>query len=219
MRASTLGPGGLAVCLMLLAALLGMSPLTPDPARACSPGPGYDPRAESDVIIEGRVQRWTPSLGTTGMFTHVVIDVSVIRVLQGSTPNGTISFVDRASYVAERDSWEPGGSCGSFNEDPEGAFLVIGLTKGADGLWHSSRLRIFFIGEGPSGPDYEAAIRRFTATETPGPPRSGTGLTSDQGNALNSASAGVGWLAVSVGALLLLVSTLGLAATRPRKRL
>ena len=142
------------------------------PAYACSTGPDYDPLAESDVIVSGRitgwelienVTRWDPKTETEpyddpnyyGPYDPIRVGMTVTRVYKGSVPAeielvaGNTLLV-REEHGTPRYDWVGSyGACGAFDFDPTGKYFVMGLNVDRYGRYHPSRLRVFFIGEYP----------------------------------------------------------------------
>src|SRR6266851_10462166 len=94
-------------------------------AFACEGGPGYDPVADSDLVIVGQVTRWealarsnAPGASTNAAFVPVRVTVEVARALKGGAP-ATITFLDDASRLAmpsQTGVWAgASGACGSFD--------------------------------------------------------------------------------------------------------
>ncbi|HZU78248.1 MAG TPA: hypothetical protein VFA70_15880 [Dehalococcoidia bacterium] len=154
--------------------------ISPRRAYACEGGPGYDPVADSDVVVVGQVAWWeslapTPavSAGSTGPFVPIRVTLQIARALKGSAP-ATLTFVDDASRLVtptESGAWAgASGACGSFDADPTGKQVIIGLRQETDGLYHADRLRTFYIGDGPQGGDYlafQAALDRAANVAIP----------------------------------------------------
>ena len=137
-------------------------------ALACSAGPDWDPIAESEIIVEGRITGWTErhDLNTQpGSFIPVEMTVRVERVFKGN-PAPEITFVDGASYTrgannAGQNRWAGGGgACGTFDVDPTGATVILGLNRGEAGELRSHRLRSFYVGFDVSEEWYDSVIER-----------------------------------------------------------
>jgi hypothetical protein len=166
----------IAALLAVVCLLLGsVAPAAPA-AFACSAGDDFNPIAESDVIVGGWVSGWTlrPDLRSAGEFTAVAVDIGVDRVFKGREVT-RLQAVEANSFMPRFGTWQGGsGACGSFDADPRGLYVIVGLARGADGSLTMNRLRTFFVGDSPSGPAYEQAVARLTAPGAIVPPVTGS---------------------------------------------
>jgi hypothetical protein len=81
----------------------------------------------------------------------VRVTLNVEASFKGNAGPGAIEFYDTASLFREGQG-PPGwhgssGSCGAFNADPTGHYVLLGLARAEDGTLRSHLLRTFFIGE------------------------------------------------------------------------
>lgn len=161
--------------LVTVAVALAGSLLTPRFARptyACSVGPDYNPVADSDVIVAGRVLGWergssaaAPSPPAGSPFVPIRVMLRVEQRFKGSTP-AEIVVIDHASLheLPGQSGWAGGaGACGSFDADPTGMYAVMGLTRNADGTYQAGRPRTFYLGDAPPAPGYEWRIARIAS--------------------------------------------------------
>ena len=138
-----------ALSMMIVAALL-----PPRPALACSAGPDYNPVAESEAIVVGRLTGWEegdtdpPPPPDGSLFVSIRVTMTVERRLKGRAP-AVITIVDQASLFRipaeagrpEQTFWAGGaGACGSFDEDPSGKYAVMGLWRNPDGTYRPNRI-------------------------------------------------------------------------------
>ncbi len=152
-----------------------------DDVLACSAGPDWDPIAESEVIVEGRIADWTarhdlrPAVDQKGQlepstFIPVELTLEVKHVFKGVLP-GRFSFIDWASLTEypgspEGTAWNGGGgACGTFDFDPIGATVILGLNQGESGELRSHRLTTFYVGPASTGEHYEMALERLSALQ------------------------------------------------------
>ncbi|MEX2446063.1 MAG: hypothetical protein WD734_01895 [Dehalococcoidia bacterium] len=185
---------------MLLAAILGgvLALGPPQAAFACSAGSDWDPAAESEVVIAGRVtdMALAPEVGgrgptpevqavwltfevdrylkAAGGTTLTAVDTSSVAFLDGQTPEQMARF-EGAQY------WGSGGACGALNEDPRGRYAVLGLMRLDDGTLRTNLLTTFAWGDGPDDPRILEGIARAEAAiaatpeTTPAPRPAATG--------------------------------------------
>jgi hypothetical protein len=161
----------------------------PRPALACSAGPDFDPIAESDAVVGGRIQGYEllpdtaplmpedPKTGrpmdpTQDAYAPVRVDMIVDRVFKGQ-PAPAIVIVDTRSIMPRHDrqgnttgefEWAgAGGACGAFDFDPTGLYTIMGLSANPDGTYTPNRLQTFYFGNEPLGPEYERALERMAS--------------------------------------------------------
>jgi hypothetical protein len=151
-----------------LAALAALMQLVAvGPAWACS-GDG-DPLQPAELIVGGRVTEWRrlPQV-PNGPFIPVEVTLRVDRRFRGDAPE-TLRFIDDTSLSVEAPGVWLGssGACGLFDEDPTGLYLVLGLTREADGSYRSSRPMLVFSGREPAGEGFQQAMERLSA-DAPG---------------------------------------------------
>jgi hypothetical protein len=153
--------GGL-VALVLLAIQLLLAP----PTYACSTGPEFNPVAEADLIVGGRIVGWEELPGgSNSPFTPIRLTLEVDQHLKGAA-SATVTFVDQSSVYSSNGQivWAgASGSCGAFDSDPTGQYVVLGLDTAPDGGLASNLLLTFFNGAEPSGEAYTRALERLTA--------------------------------------------------------
>ncbi len=159
------------VAVMAIAVL----PTQTTPVHACSPGPDFDPIAESAIVVGGRLVSWEIASGearedlSIGSFPDIRVHMTVDQVFKGPSDLGQLSFIDGNSLVisvgpdGEDVCAGSGGGCGAFNADPTGAYTLMGLSRGADGEYSSSLPNTFFLGDAPSGEAYESALVRMAS--------------------------------------------------------
>lgn len=148
----------LAAC--LLAAMASASGTTPAVVFACSADETFDPVAESDVIVGGRIAGYEelPVGFDRPPFVPIRLHLDSAVVWKGTiAPDALI--VDAASLYPLRDAADQpttnrrwvgsGGACGAFDEDPTGAYVVLGLMRQPDGTLRTNRLTTFYIGRAP----------------------------------------------------------------------
>lgn len=165
------------VALGIAAALAMTLPATR--AYACTPVPGYDAVASSPMIVEGRVVAWRDLGGT-----EIEYDLAVERVFKGTgvAAGITIQVRDFGSYMDGM--WiGSGGLCGTFVDDPQGTWLVAGLTSNGDG-WRTTLPNRFFNAAEPEGDVYEEVVDRVREGAAPGPPATGQGNGASDGSAV-----------------------------------
>ena len=159
-----------ALVALLAAALVAHGGMDLAPAYACTLPANFDAVASSDLIVEGRVFRWDEVAES-----QIEYQIEVERAFKGpATAGGTLMVTDFGSRL--HGDWESsGGLCGTFSGDPDGKYIVIGLRGEAGGELRSTNQTRFFLGDGPEGPAYEAAIRQVSDGSTTGPPATGSG--------------------------------------------
>lgn len=147
-------------------------------AHACS-CPDCDPVADAPIIVGGTITGWREAMPTynpqQASFAPIWVDVAVDTVYRGSTA-AAITVLDTGSYFEDggEPAWQgASGSCGAFDADPTGAYIVTALVPRPDGAYEGGRLRLIYIGEASHGPDFDAAVARLGAT-SPAPPASGS---------------------------------------------
>ena len=171
----------------------------PRPAYACSPTPDWNPVAEADVIVAGRITD-IEIRGKTGMMTFLDLKMTfeVDRYLKGTGP-ATIAIFDSHSgsppmalipnssafdrldvreLNVDELGYEGGGVCGALDEDPRGRYWVVGFSRSPDGTLAMNLLLNFAIGDGPSD---ARVVERIAYVEeqlreveiAPGPPLTG----------------------------------------------
>jgi hypothetical protein len=126
------------------------------PAQACSADEQWDPVAQSEVIVGGRIEGYTPlpDRSRSGMFIPVRLEMRIDHVWKGTVSPGA-EIVDRASFMLQpvftdkqevRIAWAgSGGACGALNEDPSGQYAVFGLFAAPDGSLQTTSLRTFYL--------------------------------------------------------------------------
>jgi hypothetical protein len=164
----------LMLTVLVVAAVL--VPLLPRSALACSAGPDYNPVAESEVIVVGRLLGWSegdvasPPPPDGSLLVPIRVTMVVERVLTGRAP-ASITIVDRASLHripamagrAEQTTWVgAAGACGSFDEDPTAKYAVMGLWRNPDGTYRPNRIHTFYLGEQPPAAVWDAVVARLT---------------------------------------------------------
>lgn len=159
-----------AVSIVVALAVLGAWFAHPHTAQACSADADWEPVANSDVIVGGFIQSYTPlpDRGRGSMFVPVRLDMRIDHVWKGRIRPGT-EIVDRASFMLQpvftdneeiRIVWAgSGGACGALNEDPTGQYAVFGLVAAPDGALQTTGPRTFYLSPRPYDP---ANIRRLS---------------------------------------------------------
>lgn len=180
----------LGLTLGALVLLYGASIVTtgPRPALACSPGPDYDPIAESEIIVGGYITDWRPrhDLIDPQMlpgFVPVEIELRVDHTWKGSYDGGHI--IAGNSYREEVISntgelwrhWGGGGSCGALGGDPRGLYAVFGLSRDESGNWSPYLPTTFYLDRAPYDPAQVTAYGRPLSLPAAGnhQPKSGDG--------------------------------------------
>lgn len=162
--------------LLVLAALLFQLVLVA-PTYACSTGLDFNPVAESDLIVGGRITAWERlPAEASGPFTPIRLTIAVDERFKGET-TGTLQFVDYTSLseTGAQPEWRgSSGACGVFDGDPTGQYLVLGLNIEPDGGYRSNLMLLFFRGPEPAGDAYSQALswldelaQRLTPTAAP----------------------------------------------------
>jgi hypothetical protein len=140
------------------------------PAQACSADEQWDPVAQSEVIVGGRIEGYTPlpDRSPVGMFIPVRLEMRIDHVWKGSLRPGT-EIIDRASFRLQtvftdkeeiRIAWAGSASaCGALNDDPSGQYAVFGLFAAPDGSLQTTSLRTFYLSPQPYDP---ATIARLS---------------------------------------------------------
>ncbi len=141
-----------------IAGLIG--PVGVRPAYACSAGPDWDPIAESDIIVGGRITGWEliekgqdsdPKTGepvVDGPYDPIRVEMAVARVYKGSAP-ANIRVIDAASLLG--DEWVgASGACGPFDSDPTGMYFIMGLRIDDLDRYRPNRLLVFHAGQEPA---------------------------------------------------------------------
>ena len=171
------------------AGVLALDGAEPRVALACSAGSDWDPIADSDVIVEGRITGWTEAGESSApMFTTVQVYLDLQKTWKG---NATTTFVDPTSRLkGPADAWGGGGgACGVFDEDPTGAYVILGLSysPAGQGQLVSNRLKVLYMGEASEGERYEAALERLASLSSVRPPVTGSGdlLNNNPDSSLN----------------------------------
>lgn len=144
--------------------LLAMQLLLAASTYACSAGLDFNPVAEAEVIVGGRVTAWQRLPADPGApFTPVQITLAVDQRINGESDT-TIQFVDRTSLSlsGSEESWAgSSGACGVFDSEPVGQYIVLGLDTGLDGSYLSNLMLVFFQGPEPAGDGYTQAMSRL----------------------------------------------------------
>lgn len=134
------------------------------PAYACSAGPDFDPVAESDVIVGGRITAWERLPTQAGSpFTPILLTMTVDQPIKGDV-GSTVQCIDPTSLSASGNgaTWVgSSGACGVFDSEPSGQYLVLGLTNVPDGSYRSNLILMFFRGPEPAGDAYTQAMERL----------------------------------------------------------
>ena len=166
----------------ILIATLALGVLMPaHSALACSVGPDYDPIAASEVIVEGRITSWEfidHALRPTGKedppddpdyygpYDAIRIDMQVARIYKGSVSE-ELTMVAGNTVLKQMDgsvAWVgTSGACGAFDADPTNGWFVLGLSTDNWGRYHPSLLKLFYVGDDPSGTAYTGSVERLAA--------------------------------------------------------
>jgi hypothetical protein len=181
--------GIITVVALLGAVLSGIVPFAARPALACSAGADFDPLADATVIVGGRITGWdlgppTPIAGPPPGLSNVPLRVTmaVEHAFKGQ-PTSPLTFLDYGSHLAVGhaatrypDLSVGVGGCSVFHtDDPTGQYVVLGLSRRADGQLVASRLLTFFLGDGPHGATYAQALARLAVLGPAKLPTAGTG--------------------------------------------
>ncbi len=152
---------------LAIALAAAVSTSSPRNALACSADPSFDPVAESDVILGGQITAWTPLVPAIdrGMFVPVRLDMRIDHVWKGTldaaprvvdeTSLTLLPAIDDNGVVASgyRVIWAgASGACGALDEDPTGAYAVLGLSQQPDGSLRTNRLTTFYLNPAPYDP-------------------------------------------------------------------
>lgn len=185
--------------------LLGMTAafaFDPHEASACVVDESFDPVESAEVIVSGRVTGWiqlpkpTPPPGTIDnplSYTPILVGLDVSEAYKSAMPKH-IEFVAPGSLIAPPGydpMWGGAGSCGIFEQDPTGQYVVLGLRKSLDGVWVAGKLLDLYVGSNPEGERYDRSIAALSAhglTALPaggGPP--GSLATSNVGTVIGAA--------------------------------
>lgn len=153
--------------LLALTLVIAAQSLFVAPAFACSAGPDFNPVAEAELIVGGRVTGWEPLPdGASAPFTPIRLTIAVDQQLKGEA-GASLQFLDRSSLMRSggEQVWAgASGSCGAFDGDPTGRYLVLGLDQAPDGVLVSNLMLTFFNGAEPTGERYTQALD-FLATQ------------------------------------------------------
>jgi hypothetical protein len=142
------------------------------PALACTPDDRYNPVRESKVIVAGRITGWEHTSGLykeigvppipSAVKVNVRVTVAVDQVLKGSTSSPLV-YTDRGLFIAYDGvrKWGISSDCagGAFQADAfEGKYTIVGLNDDRGPLRPEA---FFFLGDEPSGSEYERALDRI----------------------------------------------------------
>lgn len=176
-------------------------------ADACSCS-DCDVVVDAPAIVGGRVGSWYESeIPAPGFFTTIVARIEVDQVFKGSTSD-TVRVVDIASLSKSPSGWfGASGGCGSFDEDPTGKYIILGLEPYPDdeALVRSNRLWLLYIGDEPKGEWYERALARLAPLGPPSPPNAGNTIAPT-----HTPATALGWA--------LITCSIGLAASAIARR-
>ena len=176
-------------------------------ASACSADADWDPAANSEVIVGGFIERYTPlpDRDRVGMFVPVRLEMRTDHVWKGSVRPGA-EIVDRTSFMFQpvrtdkeeiRIVWAgSAGACGALNEDPSGQYAVFGLFAAPDGTLQTTSLRTFYLSAQPYDPATVARLSQRIAL-----PVAGQGAESQEGTSLEALLVAGVVLCVGGGAL------------------
>ena len=139
----------------LTVAVLGALSVTPPASAAplhCSAGGDWDPVAESDVIVGGRITSWErrDDVGNVGTsLAAVELHMDVADVWKGEIRPGE-AIIDRASLLDLPGQvgleWAgSSGACGALDHDPTGMYAVFGLQRTDEGYLRTNRLMTFWL--------------------------------------------------------------------------
>ncbi len=170
-----------AALLTLTVVLLGAGTRSWDPpsASACSCGNECDPSfPHEQIIVEGRIAGWTRLRDNPpGVFTPIAVSIVIERVYRGSVPTA-FTMVDGASLMTTQSNgtglrWAGAtGSCGTFDEDPTGLWVIAALRLDDFGRYRMNRLATPFLAREPTGEQYNRLVASLTANV--GPPAAGS---------------------------------------------
>ena len=154
---------------------------SPQVAHACSCA-DCDPVADAPVIVGGWIESWSEHPAAQFVppgFMAITTDLRVAQVFKGQIQS-TVEVVDHASLSVAPPGWFGGsGACGSFDEDPKGKYVILGLStyEPDPSLMASNRIWLFYIGDAPQGEAYERALERLAPLGPPAPPAVGNSST------------------------------------------
>src|SRR5688572_17187836 len=191
-----------AACLCTIATLAA-SGVAPEKVYACSTSADFNPVAESDVIVAGRVTHVT--VGDKGIapgYVQVRFTLQVDRYLKGGGP-ASIVVVDPRSVMLIRPgaggtgadylnvpltdiAWAgASGACGILDENPMGRYFAGGLRRTHPDTYDASRPLMFAWGIGPDDPRVVGGIMRAQQLtgSVPLPPATGNAGLSRSGSA------------------------------------
>ncbi|HSP56182.1 MAG TPA: hypothetical protein VLS25_11410 [Dehalococcoidia bacterium] len=180
----------------------------------CTPAPGPDPIASSDIIVAGKIIGWqvatdierpTPVTPDSYEPVPVRLYLGVDRAFKGNATT-QLEFVNDTSLEFQdgRYSWTFATfACGDFRGDPSGTYLVIGLAHGADGTLRETAR--FYEGKELAGHAYEDVISRL-----------GTGYLPAKSGPPQKADVPTGTLVAVASALAIVVATVGMALMHGR---
>ena len=150
---------------------------SPQAAHACSCA-DCDPVADAPVIVGGWVESWSENPAAQFVppgFVAITTDLRVAQVFKGQIQS-TVAVVDHASLSVAPPGWfGSSGACGSFDENPKGKYVILGLStyEPDPSLMASNRIWLFYIGDAPQGEAYERALERLSPLGPPAPPAVG----------------------------------------------
>lgn len=154
------------IYLVALLLVLGACLLKTQPLYACSWSEDFDPVAEAELVVGGRVISWQRlPADANAPFVPVRVTLVVAQSWKGEA-GPTVSFIDRTSLASgsAQELWVgSGGACGVFDAEPTGQYLVLGLDREPNGTYRASLPLRFFGGAEPAGPVYEQAVARLDA--------------------------------------------------------
>lgn len=160
----------------LLVTVVALSPmLLATPASACSAGPAFDARAETRVLVIGRITRielvqseMQPPKGSTVWYRKLVT-IQVTQVYKGAPPD-TLRFWDTgpAQYFTGPDGqqtilWGGGGDCSAITDDVTGRYMAVALGGPAHELW-ANALFGSLVMTGPADPRVADLLTRHGFT-------------------------------------------------------
>ncbi len=163
-------------------AVAGLGAAGPKSAFACSVGPDFDAVESADIIVAGRVTgwelithftRWDPKSAEPpvddrnyyGPYQPIRLYLEVERVYKGPRVT-SIGIIDAASleiYDGVQQWVGSSGTCGAFDSDPSGQYVILGLGHDRFGRYRPSLPLAFFVGAEPAGDRYERALKRVNA--------------------------------------------------------
>lgn len=143
---------------LLAASAVTMAAYGAAPVRsvyACSAGPDWNPVEESEIIVSGVILGWEKAdvagFPEDAHVRPIRVELAVEESLKGEAPE-RLSFIDGGSLANLPESegqmwWGSSGACGSFDADPTGMYVFMGLSHDDEGRWRSGRLTTFYVGE------------------------------------------------------------------------